>query len=223
MSNWFIKQIAQIAQIAMAMATAIALAIVIVSAPAHAASLRRGATFSSASDAGQGTFFSGYFDFGTGSAQDNALRLENPTAANGNLCAMIYIFNAAESMGECCGCPLTPNQLLQDSLKTVIGTGWVLPGGPPSNGVIQIVSALPNNGRLCVPYNIYTPTPTLNGWITHAQVVGAIAGLTEVDLTDNGSADLAESAALVAQCASNVGNGSGGGVCTCPKSQEITH
>ena len=54
-----------------------------------------------------GTFLTGYFDTAPGSeafgAGDNALRIENPTAANGDLCAMIYIFDASEELG-CCGC-----------------------------------------------------------------------------------------------------------------------
>ena len=51
-----------------------------------------------------------------GGAGDNILRLINPNgAANGNLagaqeqtvCAMIYVFDDDEEMGECCGCPLS--------------------------------------------------------------------------------------------------------------------
>ena len=46
---------------------------------------------------------------------DNILTLINPNgSANSNLgnpaantCAMIYVFNEAQGMGECCGCPLT--------------------------------------------------------------------------------------------------------------------
>ena len=191
-------------------------AVVMLSPTAYANTLRRGSSASGSSgSAGQGTFLSGYFDLG--STGDNVLRIENPTSANGNLCAMIYVFDANEEMGECCGCLLTPNQLLQDSVKTVINAGWQIAPGAPSSGVIQIVSALPNNGRLCSPFQVYTPTPTLNGWITHAQTVAGITGLTEVSMTDNGTADLAESALLPGLCGEILGNGSGAGNCTCPR------
>ena len=52
--------------------------------------------------------------FFNGSNGDNILRLINPNgAANGNLagakeqtvCAMIYVFDAHQEMGACCGCP----------------------------------------------------------------------------------------------------------------------
>jgi hypothetical protein len=186
-----------------------------------------------------GTFETGYFDVAPGSEAfgdgDNALRIENPTAANGDLCAMIYIFDASEEMGCCAGCPLTPNQLLQDSVETIIGTSWEIAGGTPAQGVIQIVSALPNAGGgglgaaqaalvsdVCNPGAAYTPTANLNGWMTHAQDVGDIPGLTEVHLTDNGAADATEASFLISECADIVGNGSGKGVCNCPTQPDGT-
>src|ERR1017187_5213195 len=172
MSKGFDKQMASAWAGVLAMGLG---AVVMLSPTAYANTLRRGSSASGSSgSAGQGTFLSGYFDLG--STGDNVLRIENPTSANGNLCAMIYVFDANEEMGECCGCLLTPNQLLQDSVKTVINAGWQIAPGAPSSGVIQIVSALPNNGRLCSPFQVYTPTPTLNGWITHAQTVAGITG-----------------------------------------------
>jgi hypothetical protein len=221
--------------VAWAGALAIALGAVIMLGPtAQAGTLRRASTSSSASGgADPGTFLTAYFDlagFGvTGSEAfgvgDNALRLENPTAANGDLCAMIYIFDASEEMGCCAGCPLTPNQLLQDSVETIIGTSWEIAGGTPAQGVIQIVSSLPNaTGKLpCDPAAAYTPTANLNGWITHAQAIllspsatTGIEGLTEVSLTDNGAADATEAAFLISECGDIVSNGSGKGVCNCP-------
>jgi hypothetical protein len=195
-------------------------AVMMLSPAARAGTLRRGASAGSSGSGGQGTFFSGYYDFGTSPTGDNLIRLENPTSLNGNMCAMIYIFDTREEMGECCGCPLTPNQMLHDSIKHVIGSSWELAPGSPTRGVIQIVSAVPNNGRQCSPFQLYTPTPTLNGWITHAQTVAGIPGLTEVALTDNGDADPTEGTFLINLCGAIVGNGSGAGVCTCPLSDE---
>ena len=191
---------------------AMALGAVMLSPAAFAGTLRNSAS-NSAGGATGGTFLSAYFDFGAG---DNLLRLENPTAANGNLCAMIYVFNTSERMGECCGCLLTPNELLESSIKTVLGTGWGFGGGPPSSGVIQIVTAMPNNNRQCSPQQAYSVTPTLDGWVTHPQTLASISTLTEVPLKDNGSADPVEAASLIGDCGAILGNGSGTGSCTCP-------
>jgi hypothetical protein len=235
--------------VAWAGALAIALGAVIMLGPtAQAGTLRRASTSSSASGgADPGTFLTAYFDVAPGSeafgAGDNALRIENPTAANGDLCAMIYIFDASEEMGCCAGCPLTPNQLLQDSVETIIGSSWEIAGGTPAQGVIQIVSALPNSGSPvggataaleeiedpCNPAVAYTPTANLNGWITHAQVIPvspgsptAIPGITEVSLTDNGAADATEAAFLISECGDILSNGSGKGVCNCPTQPDGT-
>ncbi|MHB8384028.1 MAG: hypothetical protein ACYDC3_17000 [Candidatus Binataceae bacterium] len=202
---------------------AMALGVVVMLGPtAQAGTLRRASTNQGGSSGGAdpGTFLTGYFDTTSGSesfgAGDNALRIENPTAANGNLCAMVYIFDASEELGECCGCLLTPNQLLQDSVDTIIGSGWEISGGTPAQGVIQIVSTLPNATTSCNPAAAYTPTANLNGWVTHAQSVGGITGLTEVSLTDNGAADATEAAYLISTCGNILSNGSGKGSCTCP-------
>jgi hypothetical protein len=201
---------------------AIALGCVTLPAPTvRAATLRRGASASSAASGGQDAFFSAYFDLGTGSTLDNPIKLENPTAASGNLCAMIYVFDTTEEMGECCGCLLTPNQIRYGSVKQLIGSKWI--GVVPSQGVLQIVSAAPNNlGQLnqCLPTQSYTATPTLDAWITHVQTVASVSGLTEVSFTDNGDADPTEAARLISVCGAMVGNGSGAGVCTCPTSDE---
>jgi hypothetical protein len=200
----------------------VALGIVMMLGPtSNAASLRRGANSSPAATSGQGTFFSAYFSLGTGSTLDNPIKLENPTAANGNMCAMIYVFDTTEELGECCGCLLTPNQIRYGSVKQLIGSNWL--GELPTQGVIQIVSAVPNNlgqPNQCLATQNYIPTPTLNGWITHVQTVASISGLTEVSFTDNGSADPTEANYLLNICAIKIGNASGGGVCTCPTSDE---
>jgi len=194
---------------------------------AQAGTLRRpGSSFGASGSGGLDTFLSGYYDFGTGSVVDNNIELENPTSTNGSICAMIYIFDTREEMGECCGCPITPNQLLHDSIKHVIGNSWTLAPGAPSHGVIQVVSATENNVTVppsahpCLPNQFYSPTPTLDGWVTHAQTISAIASLTEVPLTDNGDADPTEGTFLINLCGAIIGNGSGSGVCNCPMSDE---
>jgi|SRR5271155_661402 hypothetical protein len=218
-------------RMALAMAGAIAIVLGTILIPTswvQAASLRRGGVSVSATGGDSAdTFFSGYFDFGTGSTVDNILRLENPTSTNGNICAMIYVFDAREEMGECCGCLLTPNQMLDGSVKQMIGTQeWAVAPGVPVRGVLQIVSALPNasalsnKGNVCSPSQPYIATPTLNGWITHVQTVSAVPGLTEVSLTDNGSTDATEGPFLINLCGEIIGNGTGAGICVCPPSSD---
>src|SRR5580704_14095847 len=87
--------------------------------PAQASSLRNGASAGANSGNGEsGEVLWTYYDtFGApGGAGDNIIRLVNPNgAANpllvGNneqdVCAMIYVFDDDEEMGECCGCPLS--------------------------------------------------------------------------------------------------------------------
>jgi hypothetical protein len=190
--------------------------------PAHAgrrqATLRRGSTPTTAGAAGDpGTYLVGYFDVSEDTGVgDNALRLVNPTRANGNLCAMIYVFDDDEEMGECCGCPLSPNKLLPLSVECDLTSNWEVAGFDTDSGVVKIVSAVPNTPTGgCDPTIAYTPTPNLNGWITHTQEISSVYGLTEVSLTDNGATDAVEGSYLITQCASITSNGSGYGVCDC--------
>jgi hypothetical protein len=138
---------------------------------------------------------------------DNILRLINPNGvANSALgvdqsvCAMIYVFDDDEEMGECCGCPVTSAGLAtfsveHDLLSNFIsgtehysGSGAIAVVAASQNP--QIVALGPNsNGSLCSvgqsgacnlgcdPTNNpgYTVTTTNNllGSITHNQVIQA--------------------------------------------------
>ena len=87
---------------------------------------------------------------------DNILRLVNPNgAANGNLagaqeqavCAMIYVFDDDEEMGECCGCPLSSARLRTFSVAANLTSDWSINGPQGSqhgNGAIAIVASAPN-------------------------------------------------------------------------------
>jgi hypothetical protein len=106
---------------------------------------------------------------------DNILRLINPNGgANGNLsgiktqtvCAMIYVFDDDEEMGECCGCPLSSAQLATFSINQNLTANFGIPGEPGVSslssenalGAIAVVAAAPNvpivlgsgsNGNAC--------------------------------------------------------------------------
>ena len=98
---------------------------------------------------------------------DNIIRLINPNgAANGNLagaksqtvCAMIYVFDDDEEMGECCGCPLTSAQLATFSVNQNLTSNFGIPGEPGAQisvenayGALAIVAA-PQNAPV-VPFS----------------------------------------------------------------------
>ncbi len=170
---------------------------------------------------------------------DNIVRLLNPNgSANpflaGGLehpvCAMIYVFDDDEEMGECCGCLVTSAGLLTLSVEKNLTSNWGLRGGPEGadhgNGVIAIVATAPNVPfATCNPTNVpgyeVTIDSNLLGSITHNQDVarkwgGGVSGLTEVGLYDNGGGDPANLTYLQNQCGVLIGNGTGGGVCNCP-------
>jgi hypothetical protein len=92
-----------------------------------------------------------------GGRGDNIIRLVNPNgAANANLagaqtntvCAMIYVFDDDEEMGECCGCPLSSTQLATFSVEHNLTSNWGLSGGSEGgdhgNGSIAIIAASQN-------------------------------------------------------------------------------
>jgi len=181
---------------ALALAAGISLAAVALSGPANAGSLRQGSTGSSGSVTGSlpgevlWSYYQTDYTINILNAQgalletsgpipaDNIFRLINPNgAANGNLtgarpqpvCAMIYVFDDDEEMGECCGCPLTSAQLATFSVDKNLTSDWGLQGGPEGGehdiGAIAIVAAAPNGpGGTCIPTNVpgYSVTTASN-------------------------------------------------------------
>jgi len=49
---------------------------------------------------------------------DGTVRISNPGLTYGNLCAMIYVFDADQQLSECCGCIETHNGLRTLSIRT---------------------------------------------------------------------------------------------------------
>jgi hypothetical protein len=223
-------------------AVATFLAVSLMAAMAHATLRRPGpASGTSAGASDPSTFNVGYFDVGepvtengTG-AGDNIVHLINPTAANGNLCAMIYMYDDDQEIGECCGCPLSPNKLLSLSVESNLTSNWEVAGTDTDNGVVKIVSATPNvaspgvclrtkgcNGG-CDPTQQYAQTPALVGSILKTQKVTrgpagaviALTGLTETNMFQEGAPDATEATNLINGCAFIIKDGSGKGWCDC--------
>jgi len=196
---------------------------------------------------GPGTSLWAAWDVGEDSAGigDNIIRLVNPVGSASsafaqprNLCAMIYVFDDDQEMGECCGCPITPAQMATISVEDDLITNWgvVAPHGEGidnDSGAIAIRSASPNENNClsfvtgqkapacnggCDPTIGFNDNPALLGSITHSQFIpSSPPSLTEVELFDDGPGDPTNRTYLIRQCAALVGNGSGGAICTCPE------
>ena len=154
-----------------------------------------------------------YFSNNAGTAPDATVRIDNPGLTYGNLCAMVYVFDADQQMTECCGCVETHNGLRTLSVRNNL-TSNPLTGVRSSNGVIKIVSAAVNNSP-CDPTSNVTPKANLRAWVTHIQnAVGTAGPITETESSDStlGATELAN---LQAQCAFVNILGSGHGICSC--------
>src|ERR1700680_135592 len=167
--------------------------------------------------------------------QDGALYTVNPGTAvtridangkplNGDLCAMIYVFNDDEQELECCGCKVTPNaektfNIEDDLLGNVINaTNFTF------DGVIKVVSARPNakgkGNHVCRPDQPnLVPTPTLRSWSTHSQATTFPDETSDFTLSEEelSSAPLSnyELLFLESQCSAIYTSGSGPGICKC--------
>jgi hypothetical protein len=235
-----------------AMAAGAFLIALALSASANAATLRQGSTGSSGAVTGSlpGEVLWGYYqtyesEFGYG---DSILQLINPNgAANGNLagakpqtvCAMIYVFDEDQEMGECCGCPLSSAQLATFSAYSNLTSNWGLSllgeqfAESDAYGSLAVVAAAPNTiaclggggGQACnggcdptnVPGYSVTTGSNLLGSITHNQGFSKSPNqLTETALFDDAGGDPTNLIYLQTQCGALVGNGTGGGICNCP-------
>ena len=167
------------------------------------------------SAAAQDVFKVNYFaNNGVAGAPDATVRVNNPGTSNGNLCAMVYVFENDQQLSECCGCITTPDGLRTFSVSHDL-TSNPLTGHTPNNGDIKIVSAAVNNSP-CDPTANVTPTATLRGWATHIQNRVGEGGypITETDFS-NATLSAGELSSLQADCFFVHRLGSGRGVCSC--------
>jgi|SRR5579859_3381426 len=153
-----------------------------------------------------------YFSNNAGTAPDATVRIDNPGLTYGNLCAMIYVFDADQQLTECCGCVETHNGLRTLSVRRDL-TSNPLTGVISTNGVIKIVSAAVNNSP-CDPTSNVSPKANLRAWTTHIQNFVGTWPITETEFSDStlGATELAN---LQAQCAFVNILGSGHGICSC--------
>ncbi len=185
---------------------------------------------------------------------DSIIRLINPNgAANTGItgesgqpvCAMLYVFDDAQEMEECCGCPISSAGMLSFSADYNLQSNGVFGNDDDlEQGVIAVVAATPNatittlgspsNGHGCTvgqsgacnfgcdPTNNpgYTVTTANNllGSRIYSNGTDTLGppGLTETALHDDDAGDPNNLIYLKNECGELVGNGSGAGICSCP-------
>lgn len=160
---------------------------------------------------GTGDYFATHFFDATQNSANYSVRIDNPTRSVSPLCAMVYVFDSAQTLQECCGCPLRPDQVETFPLGSLIGNPF---GGSPTIGEVDIVastinhgsSAAANNG--CDPAASLNQTPALRSWFSNDNA-GVSDGFLGAPL------DSQEATKLPALCASNVRLAAPAGICQC--------
>jgi hypothetical protein len=160
-----------------------------------------------------------YFDYaGIPIVMDSSIRIVNPgvlstTSALGDLCANIYVFDAAQELSECCSCPVTANGFTRLSLFNNLVSNPNSPANfaTPSGSVSVIPSTL-SSSTVCDATS-FTPVPNgLNVWGTRPAIsVGKLVE-TLAPATPLSGDELTK---LQTTCGFIVANDSGAGICRC--------
>jgi trimeric autotransporter adhesin len=155
-----------------------------------------------------------YFDRANAasSGYDGTIRITNPGYVPGNLCAMVYVFDAKQEMNECCGCSVSDSGLLTLSLLNDL-TANTLNGKPPVAGSIEIVPSEPGSNGQCNAGSL-TPNGELLGWATNVQGSTGSYQVTEMPLA-LAPLGTSEEQVLASECSMIQQLGSGAGACTC--------
>ena len=161
----------------------------------------------------------GYFTgANTTGVPDSRVVISNPDVyggGNGDLCAMIYVFDPNQEIVECCGCFMSVDGERELSVNTDLSSN-PLNGVRPRRGSVRIVSNPPNNSTItCDPTMLDNPQPELLAWGTHpSRFVLNLSNLTETDYADV-PLTAREAGNLSFDCYAAQRLGSGQGVCSC--------
>ena len=158
-------------------------------------------------------YFVTYYSNNVSGAPDATLRLINDGDQGSNLVAGIYVFDDSEEMQACGYCPITPDGILSEDVKTELTNNTLTPGGPPSRGVIKVLSLVYINVGGGMGYGA---VPGMHGWASHVQSTGASKyALTETPLADsNLSTGELESLPYICSVAQQLGSGRATITCT---------
>jgi hypothetical protein len=158
----------------------------------------------------------------TEGAPAGTLRLSNDGAAvllsfvggfsSRTLCANIYVFSSDQQMAECCSCPVTPNGLVEENIKTNL-TSNSLTRVVPNQGVIQIVATV--DPGTCDPTIAGSLARGLTAWTTHIE--NEVNSQFPVSVTQNSPSTISsvELNTLQSDCNFVRLEGTGFGVCSC--------
>lgn len=149
---------------------------------------------------------------------DGTMRITNPgltagDAVAGNLCAMIYVFDANEELNECCGCFISDGGYRELSLLKDL-TANPLTGIRPSAGAVLVVSSDISQNPQCNAGSL-NPNGAIAAWETNLQDNGdgtfqqTETGFDSVPLNN------ATTASLAGLCSFAQTLGSGQGICSC--------
>jgi len=161
----------------------------------------------------------GYFTgANTPGVPDSRVVISNPDVyggGNGDLCAMIYVFDPSQEMVECCGCLVSLDGERELSVNIDLASNPVN-GVFPHRGSVRIVSNPPNSSTaICNPAMLDNPQPELLAWGTHpSKFVLNLNNLTETEYQDVPLSDR-EANRLPAICYFLGITIPGRGVCTC--------
>jgi hypothetical protein len=135
---------------------------------------------------------------------------------NGDLCAQIYVLNDDQQEVECCGCKLSPDSERTLSINGDLLGNVINPRIDTPQGVIKIVSALPNASGVCTPDDEgLTPKPEVQSWGTHVQAEPGPRYLETEEEFSPAPLSVYELANLTNQCSAIYTSGSGKGICKC--------
>ena len=86
--------------------------------------------------------------------------------APADICANIYVLNPSEELEACCSVLLTPDEIVQGQLSSLVTN--LLNNNGLVNGVVKIISSTAGTGAVACPSGSATITtiPDLRAWIT---------------------------------------------------------
>ena len=122
-------------------------------------------------------YFVTYYSNNIPGAPDATVRVINdgdqgaPQPA-GDLWAVFFVFDDSEELTQCCGCRITPDGVLSESVKNQL-TNHSLRNITPNRGVIKLVSSSNCLGENCPSGPTFAPTtpvPGLRAWATHVEI-----------------------------------------------------
>jgi len=133
-------------------------------------------------------------------------------AANGDICANIYVIDPAQEVIACCACPMTPGHLKTLSAKNDLVVNTLTPGVPTAISVQILFSA----GSSCNAGTVAAANLTAGGraWMTtpHVTPAGSYT-MTETEFAKVSVLSTDQLAKLTTYCGWIQANGSGYGIC----------